>query len=777
MVISMSMSTCSFSDILSNETSCLPDTKEGGTFIPLPPFQLQLHLVSDTIDINVVNEGVRYVLEYYLNYTLSQFDETADFDNGGFAYATVDDVTSTKSDTQLQKAIMWQFSVSAGAYYNLSPGGWIFSSFPGSKELLSRVENVIKEPLGGDQIGTKFGMVLALLFENNGLKVFEEVVNVGIVSLEDTDGDSEDVVGIPTLEPSVQSTSVDSTTTHTTDESTNKPTKYPVTIDPSPEPSVQSTSVPTVVPTNEPTDKPTKRPTTIAPSPSPSMLQTLTNKPPIASTKAETEQPTLRVTDIPTQWVPETYPTPWPFEIDTVQTFPPVANDETMQTHSSMFPTITFDDDEDELLDKDEKGKSENDTFIYSNSSSTRKENEFDKASLGPTSFTDNPSKVIASATLIGSFLLLLIVSGAFFITKQGSGRRSDKKEDKNRPLHVLSDDWEYDMENQDDDVKSPDENADGDITEFTRRKSQENDLMQNDMSLNESGGTSAKFDDLISQRKHSPLSPASSSYDDPDFVIGKQVEEDIAKGEMVRELFLEDEESLGLGIYHRSSSNADDDGTDKTPQHSPILEEISQKSLNLGLFNQSVDNEDAKSNRSLEYSASDAPIHNMAHQNNTEPLNIAFNIISPTSVQDRTRLRYEGRGSHLDPPEHDATVVTDDGSLGTFNDDITSHSFPEMDSSWNDLTSGLCDNTKSSWRKCITDCAPASIKDLVLPMRNGEDKSYEANEIIAYDDNWCSDALCDMRTDLFRDDDLHNNIEKGDNDGDAVKDITRLDI
>ena len=779
--------TCSFSEILSNDAACLPHPKEDGTFIPLPPFELQLQLLpSDTTnDSDSVNEGVRYALEYFLNYTLSKFDEKEDFDNGGFAYAAVEDVTLTKLNVQLQTSVMWQFSVSAEAYYNLSPGGWIFSSAPTSTELLSRIQNVVEEPLGDDQTGTKFGMVLEkLLYENAGLDAFREVVGAEIVSLNDADDDSVDVVEDPSFEPSVQSTSADPTAAPITAEPTNEPTKYPITIAPSPEPSVQST--------NEPTNKPSKHPITIAPSPNPSTLQMFTNTPTteIASISAETEQPTFHITDTPTaQPIPKLlYPTPWPtYEaVDTVQTFTPTANGEFINTGSSMLPTITLEDDDELLLisSQEEKVHPENDTVINSNSSNSsnnnaQKENGIDKASLGSTSFTSNPSTVIVSATLIGSFLLLLIVSGAYFITRQGPRRKSDGNKDKDHPLHALSDDWDYDMENQIKDVKRLDVTSDELITEFTRRKLQEDDeFAQNDTSVNESGDTSAKFDDLINQRKHSPLSPASPSYDDLDFVIGKCDEENIAKEEMVRELFLidSDEESLKLDVFHESSPNANGGGPDITPQHASMLDEIiSQDSPSIGASigecHQTTVNDDNKSNRSLEYSASDALDHNAAHTSNTKPLKIAFNIISPTTVQGRRHHLFGGQESHCGSPEHDLTVVTDDGSLRSIDDDIASHSFPEMDSSWNDLASGECGNNNSSWRKCIADCAPASIKDLVLPMPYGEDKSYEAKEIITSNDKWCSDAFCGIRTDQdHRDNDGwdFNNIEKGDNDDDA---------
>jgi hypothetical protein len=152
----------------------------------------------------------------------------------------------------------------------------------------------------------------------------------------------------------------------------------------------------------------------------------------------------------------------------------------------------------------------------------------------------------------------------------------------------------------------------------------------------------------------------------------------------------------------------------------------------------------EVESSPSLEYSASDAPSHTV-HGTTTQPLISTSNIISPTSLPDRRISPEEHRRRHPDPPENDATIVTDDGSLCSIDDDGSSHYFPELNSSWNDQVQeasvGYCND--SAWKRCLADCAPASLKDLVSPMRHEEYECYEANEIVDRRDKWLDRALC----------------------------------
>jgi hypothetical protein len=178
----------------------------------------------------------------------------------------------------------------------------------------------------------------------------------------------------------------------------------------------------------------------------------------------------------------------------------------------------------------------------------------------------------------------------------------------------------------------------------------------------------------------------------------------------MARELFLANE-TLGLDVFENADFEAsnDDVNTNEVTGRSPSLE-----------GHQNDDKDDIESSRSLEYSESDAP---------SRGLSTAANLISPASLPGRRKsLDPPPERYHHDPPENDFTVVTDDEY--SIEDDALSNTSPEIMS------------TKNSWRRCIADCAPATIKDLVSPMHH-QDECDEDNEVAIDDDKWLNDALC----------------------------------
>lgn len=270
---SSASSSCTFSDILSNNTDCLPSSKEDGTFISLSPFELQMQIDADVNDGDNISEGIRYALEYYLNYTLTQFDNDAEFDDGGFAYATVESVELIEPVAQ-QQPVKWRFEVTAGAYYSLSPGGWVFSSVPTESEVLGRVKNVIEEPLDDGQEGQKFTKILEkLLYEDAGIDALQDVAGIGLVVVAPDAASS-------SLRPTVQSTTLEPTELYLT----SVPTSHSDTLSPSQKPVII-------------TDEPSRHPSTSSPGPQPTIILV-----------AETSMPTVQLTPEQSQMVP----TPWP---------------------------------------------------------------------------------------------------------------------------------------------------------------------------------------------------------------------------------------------------------------------------------------------------------------------------------------------------------------------------------------------------------------------------------------------------------------------------------
>ena len=482
-------SLCTFSDILSNNTSCLPAPKEDIAFISLTPFDLYLQL--NTVTENDINEEVRFALEYYLNYTLSQFDDNAGFDDGGFAYAIVENVELIEpSSQQQQEETVRQFSVTAGVYYNLSPAGWIFSSLPDEEKVRSQIQSLIEQSVDNDQGGTMFSQVLDKLLNES------EIITGG-----------------------------------------NSPTS-----------------------------------------------------------------------------------------------------------------------------DVDQK-----DTV------------------------DENQSTMITSAAVTGSFLLLLALSGAHFIFRRDRSNKDSIKNNKDRPLHTLTE-KNWDMKNNSRDVESLEENVTGE-------------------NLNETKDSLTKFDDLIEQRQHSPLSSPnqinpnensalSTSTDtsyDPSDVIGNYNEEKLAKKEMARELFLSKDQGLSSDRF-RETTNAD-------LPHSTGVDDIMSSQ-------EEGENVDNKSNRPLEYSAPDASSSTLPQQSTKLLTTAISDIISPTLLPDRRRLLGNQQQSQ---DVENVTVVTDDSSAKEGNID-TDQNLPELCSTWNDLN------------RCLVDCTPFSWRELVSPMRQ-ENDCYKTNE------------------------------------------------
>ncbi|KAL3780349.1 hypothetical protein HJC23_008121 [Cyclotella cryptica] len=464
-------SSCSFSDILSNNTACLPTLLAEGSFVALPPLELQLQFndgnnTNADNDVDASLEGIRFALEYYLNYSLSRFDDVeAGFDNGGFAYAKVDNVAPASSSSSepvrmlrrqtttrslLSSSSSWRLSVSAGAFYNLSPGGWIFSSIPTSMELLQRVQSVVEEPLDDSDdnvvVGGKFAEVLKmLLFDREGLQAFRNVMGVKVVL-------EEEETGRPSLRPTWISL-----------ESTLAPTIGVLTTD--------SSS------TNEPA------------SDSPTILSTaimITNGPTVSGIEispAPSKEPTVLVTPIPTQLgIQSIEPSSqWPTVV-MIKTLPPTRtnNDASIggsvvssspsptvanrngdggSTPHSMTPSNPFETDQnrsdapfglaagtniesndDDTLGVQTNGNSIDDNSISANSNNnSQTEGNINKELLSSTSSDKNKSKIIASSTLAISFLILVLVSGAFVIQRRGRNRK-ELKGDKSFPLHFLAD-------------------------------------------------------------------------------------------------------------------------------------------------------------------------------------------------------------------------------------------------------------------------------------------------------------------------------------------------
>lgn len=715
--IASANSLCTFSDILNNNVSCLPSASEDGAHITLPQFELQLGLNKDTDPGDEFTLGIRYALEYYLNYTLAQDDATG-FDDGGFAYATVERVDLIQPDV-LQEQLIWAFEVTAEVYYNPSPGGWVFTEYPTAAEVLDRVQSVVEEPLDDGLEGLKFCKVMEkLLYEDFGLDAFQKVPVIALY-----EGSLQ--TASPSLRPTLQSTTLE-------------PTAMATTLAPS--------ATPTII-ANEPTEEPTIFLVTSAPlskqTPAPVLVADQPTYITIApSMKVETSTPTAPVTSEPTiQMIP---PTLWPTFVDSSKTrLPTIDSNFASSVDDSSSPTNV---DEDGQMPKTTPPPTltsdGNKTEAINTSSSTEQNDEFDKAKIDPATTYGNHSTIIASAALAGVFLVLITVSGAYFVLRHSNRKRGSMKESKDFPLHTQSDnDWNGTLS----DVKLP--------IVTTQTSSQEGCAGQNNDILNKSADSSKELDDLVNQRQHSPLSPAiqfnandksalststdTSSYD-PSYIIGEYDEEKMAKKESARELFvIKDEESLTLDFF---------DDSDFRQKDVRLPNASAQPSF---AVDDTVDESNARneknnmSNRLLKYSKPDAPSHPI-NQISFQPLIDTANIISPSSLRDRRSSLDPQDHYNSDPPENDITVVTDDGS--NIEEEELSFHCPELNFCWNEEIVGYTDN--NSWKR-FTDCAPTSLKDFVSPMRH-EDESFEANETAATeDDKWLKNALCENEWDF----------------------------
>jgi hypothetical protein len=680
-------SSCTLSDILSNNIGCLPSATNGGTFIEVPTFKLQLQLSGEVNENDNVSEGIRYALEYYLNYTLSQFDDDTGFDNGGFGYSVVEDVQLIETSVPAA-ATTWK--VTAKVYYNSSLGGWVFSSVPTDSEVLQRIQSVIEEPIDDGQEGHKFEKVLEmLLYEDSGM---DEFLGVGVGSVEANIETAGPTNLITTLEPTVRIT--------------YEPTRFPITLAPSENPTKLTTE----------TESPTKNPITVSPSARPTpMPSVMTDQPTDPPVKIETSSPSDATF----------MPTPWPtfrFEDNNAKTMPPTVVEATDMIFSSP-PTGMSDNGSNEV-----PGTASLPTVIHdsdsptiqnggnmTNSSGIEQQDGVNKAMLDPSASRDNQSTIIASATLAGSFLVLIVVSGAYFVSRHGHRRKNAQKNAKDHPLHTLSDgEWNSDLR----DLESLESaNAVGVVETASSKEHINDEIQQNKEILNETADSLTKFDDMVNRRQHSPMSPTVPSKSNDRSALSTSTdksnennlpyliydEDKMAKKEMARELFLSNE-TLGLDVFGADFGTSNDDTN---------AYDVTGKSPSLGVCRDK--DVDVESSRSLEYSESDAP---------SCALSTAANLISPASLPNR-RNSLDPPERYHDPPENHVTVVTDDESTI---EDVSYYS-PEL-------------STKNSWKRCLADCAPTTIKDLVSPMRH-QDECDEVNEIAIDDDKWLNDALC----------------------------------
>eukprot|EP00956_Cyclotella_meneghiniana_P001559 scaffold1758_cov40-Cyclotella_meneghiniana.AAC.8 len=659
-------SSCTLSDILLSNTDCLPPQAADTSFVPLPPFELHLQLISQNED-EVIGVYLKNVLEYYLNYTLAQFDDGFDdddgFDSGGFAYAVVTDIEQSEQVIQQQTAKIWSFSVTAGVYYQLSPGGWIFSSTPTSMEALDRVKSVVEEQSDDQKgtISTLFGQVVEKFYQDDELQVLSTKV------LYSEDSESNASVDTTTSSPSL------------------RPTR---------EPSQKPSNNPTKRPSKQPTHAPTNYPTTLAPTPEPTAEPSESINPTVAPTpNPSTKQPTLvqlatmtpvtMETDVPTQ---SAFKLPTPL---------PTSNYELAVTYTSPSPTMIMNDEIELLPTLSPSYQISNiadDATVGARASNVNKnrtqlEESFNQALLQASSLINNQSTIIASSALAGAFLLLVLVSGAFFVSRR-TRTKVEMTGDKDIPLHTRSDEeWKDDMLSNGIDVETGASMA---IT-YT----EENQVGGLDEDLNENEDYAMKkIDDMVNQRLHSPISPqvpmqlnnksalstsTEKSYD-ADFLIGQYDEEKVAAKEMARELFLTQDDSIDLDVFEGAGFALDD---------------ISN-----------VDDDMNVEGASLEYSESDAPNHE--HQTKTHPVITSANIVSPVSLPGRRSQTQP----NINPSENDVTIISDGDSLPGLEDDDNSSDVLEV-----------IKGNASSWTRFITECTPTSIiRDLVLPNENAWD-------------------------------------------------------
>ena len=655
-------SSCTLSDILLSNTDCLPPQAADTSFVPLPPFELHLQLISQNED-EVIGGYLKNVLEYYLNYTLAQFDDGFDdddgFDSGGFAYAVVTDIEQSGQVIQQQTAKVWSFSVTAGVYYQLSPGGWIFSSTPTSMEALDRVKSVVEEQSDDQKgtISTLFGQVVEKFYQDDEL----QVLSTKVLYSEDSESNASVDTLRPTREPSQKPSN--NPTKRPSKQPTHAPTNYlyPTTLAPTPEPTAEpSESInPTVAPTPNPS---TKQPTLV---------------------KLATMTPVTMETDVPTQ---SAFKLPTPL---------PTSNYELAVTYTSPSPTMIMNDEIELLPTLSPSYQISNiadDATVGArvsnvNKNRTQLEESFNQALLQASSLINNQSTIIASSALAGAFLLLVFVSGAFFVSRR-TRTKVEMTGDKDIPLHTRSDEeWKDDMLSNGIDVETSASMA---IT-----STEENQVggLSIDEDLNENEDYAMKkIDDMVNQRQHSPISPripmqlnnksalstsTEKSYD-ADFLIGQYDEEKVAAKEMARELFLTQDDSIDLDVFEGAGFALDDN----------------------------VDDDMDVEGASLEYSESDAPNHE--HQTNTHPVFTSANIVSPMSLPGRRSQSQP----NINPSENDVTIISDGDSLPGLEDDDNSSAVLEV-----------IKGNASSWTRFITECAPTSIiRDLVLPNENDWD-------------------------------------------------------
>jgi hypothetical protein len=726
---------CTLSDILSNNQSCLPPISTEGSFVLLPPFELQLQLDSNSVVIDASSLG--YGVEYYLNFTLGQFDDDEGFENGGFGYAIVDDVSMSTDSA-------WE--VSARAYYNLSPGGWIFSTVPSETELMRRVETVIEGEVDANG-RAKFGTVMETLLD--GLNV----VGVGVTSI--------DAVGSPSAGPT----------------STDAPTENPTTLPPSPSPTknqiiISVANRPNESPQSMPTPTPSVQITTLAPS--------LFND---ALVEASSTLPAF----VPENGLTST-------------TSPSSEGRASQSDHSNQIGLAS------ENVDNGHSST----VYQTNTTTETTHNNTQEDASkvllASPNSSSpNNKSTIIASATITISFLLLLSLSVGIFIKRHGIPKRKVNV-NKDRPLAEADLVGFYSGAGEVSDVEGALVSDHGDDAEFVDEKTvcvepkhysaaaatpmklaatesalsgelaTESNTGMNQQRASESHPneasavetatpTSTKAANLSNEQSHtftpnqndtsrSTLSTSTEKGYNASFVINHYDEEKIAKKEMARELFLTKEEvreSVHQNdiTFSEMDFNTGDLGFTKEPRESSCLGVCYQNE---------VQEVDIESSPSLEYSASDGPSIKISYYDNKNSAlqAITTNIISPSSLPDR-RNSFRRQMHRPDPPEftdrqdppdeNNATVVTNDDSLHSVDDDDSSAFFPELNSSWNEATPDAAWDHNDKWKlyelnRCIVDCAPTSLKDLIMPMRENKDCE-ENNELAVAGDKWLNRALC----------------------------------